>query len=147
MPPLSQLPPVGLAATETAQVNVINTAPPSPTGGRAPLCTGSIVYYVGGSIVGAVTGFAVGGYYGTPRTFSVALPYASTGAPGSRIVVLVAITPSVVTSATDGSGVPPFALASSLETYDSVTGVTHTFVSGVAAQGSADATRPERLYY
>jgi hypothetical protein len=30
---------------------------------------------------------------------------------------------------------PPCALASSLETYDTATGVTHAFVSGVAAQG------------
>jgi hypothetical protein len=151
IPPLSQFPPVGLAATETAQVNVFNTAPPSPAGGRAPVCSGTIAFYVGGSIVGTVTAFAVGGYYGTPKTFSAALPYASTGASGSRVVVLAVITPSIVTPPTDGSGVPPCALASSLETYDTVTGVTHAFVSGVAvqgsvAQGSADVTRPERLY-
>jgi hypothetical protein len=147
IPPLSQLPPVGLAATETAQVNVVNTAPLPPNGGRTPLCNGTIVFYVGGSIVGPVTAFGVGGYDSrSPRTFSVALPYASTGGSGSRIVVLAVITPSILTPPTDGSGIPPCALASSLETYDSVTGVTHAFVSGVAAHGAADVTRLAKLY-
>jgi hypothetical protein len=120
IPPLSQLPPLGLAVTETAQVNVFNTAALSPAGGYAPMCSGTIVFYVGGSIVGTPTAFAVE----FSQVFSVALPYALTGASGSRIVLLAVITPSVVTPATPGSGVPPCALASSLETYDSVTGVT-----------------------
>jgi hypothetical protein len=130
----SILPPVGLAVTETAQVNVVNTAATS-SDGTAASCTGSIAFYnAGGSIIGTATSFAVG----TGQIFSVRLPYASAGASGSRTVVRVEIA-SAATIA--GFGVPPCALASSLETYDSATGVTHAFVSGVPAQNPINVIR------
>jgi hypothetical protein len=128
--PLSQFPPIGLAAGETAQVNVINTATQS-TGGAAPSCTGTITFYnASGSMIGAATSFAVG----SGQIFSVTRPYASTGASGSRTVVRVAIVSTVVEIGPEASPPPPCALASSLETYDSATGVTHVFVTGLAAQ-------------
>src|SRR5580700_1946406 len=60
-PPLpSQFPPIGLAASETAQVNIVNTAS-QPIGGPAPSCTGTITFYnASGAIIGAATSFAVG---------------------------------------------------------------------------------------
>ena len=41
---LSILPPVGLALTETAQVNMVNSAL-VPASGTAPSCTGSVAFY------------------------------------------------------------------------------------------------------
>ena len=133
-PPFSQLPPVGLAVTETLQVNVYNAAPIPANGGLAPRCDGTVAFYVGGSLV-KVAGYLVQ----FQTTDSVALPYASTGASGARTVVLALITPSVVTPATPGGQIPSCALVSSLETFDTVSGVTHALVSGVAG-----AARPQR---
>jgi hypothetical protein len=104
-------------------------------GGAAPYCSGTIVFYGGaggGSILGPVTAFAVE----SGQMFSVALPYASAGASGSRTVIRVAITLSAVMVPTaTGPEAAPCTLASSLETYDTATGVTHAFASGVATQG------------
>jgi hypothetical protein len=131
--PLSQVPPIGLAAGETAQVNVVNNATPSDARpSTAPSCTGTIAFYnTSGSMIGSATSFTVG----SGQIFSVALPYASTGASGSRTTLRVAITNTLVLIGPQVSAAPPpCALASSLETYDSATGVTHAFVSGVAPQ-------------
>jgi hypothetical protein len=140
-PPSPQLPPVGLAVTETAQVNVVNTALPPSLGGAAPNCSGTIAFYGGaggGSILGPVAAFEVG--YG--QMFSVALPYASTGASGPRTVIRVAITLSAIRIPTaTGIEIAPCTLASSLETYDTATGVTHAFASGVATQGLTSILR------
>jgi hypothetical protein len=129
-PPLpSQFPPIGLAASETAQVNVANTGTPS-TGGTAPSCTGTITFYnAGGSIIGAATSFAVG----SGQIFSATLPYASTGAAGSRTVVRAQI--ALLTVTTGSLQLAPCALASSLETYDTATGVTHSLIAGLAPTG------------
>jgi hypothetical protein len=55
----ASLPPVGLASTETAQVNLVNTAS-APSSGPAPSCTGSVAFYaVGGSLIGAATSAAI----------------------------------------------------------------------------------------
>jgi hypothetical protein len=127
-PPLpSQFPPVGLAAGETAQVNIVNTAFPS-TGGTSPSCTGTITFYnASGSMIGTATSFTVG----SGQIFSATLPYASTGAAGSRTVFRAQIALAPVTIA---SLQPPAlcALSSSLETYDTATGVTHSLIAGLA---------------
>jgi hypothetical protein len=131
----SQFPPIGLASSETAQVNVVNTAAApssSPAGNTTPpSCTGTITFYNStGSTIGAATSFTVG----AGQIFSATLPYASIGASGSREVIRVAVALSLVTVA---SLQPPAlcTLASSLETYDTATGVTHTFVAGATGQG------------
>jgi hypothetical protein len=130
--PSPQLPPIGLAATESAQVNVANTALPSPAGGAEPVCNGTIAFYGGasdgGTVIGPVTGFSLQ----SGQIAWAALPYATTGASGSRTVIRVAITLSPVNIMTGaGPQVAPCTLTSSLETYDTGTGVTHASVAGV----------------
>jgi hypothetical protein len=128
--PPSQFPPIGLAASETAQVNVVNTATQA-TGGAAPSCTGTITFYnASGAIIGAATSFAVG----SGQIFSATLPYASTGAAGSRtafraVIVLASV---MAQFGIQSAPSPPCALASSLETYDTATGVTHSLIAGSA---------------
>jgi hypothetical protein len=137
-PPISTplLPPVGLAATETAQVNVVNSALPVP-GGLEPFCSGTIVFYGGASgqtVLGNVAAFQVR----PGEVFSAALPFSSTGATASRTVIRVAITLSAFTVPTAaGPQVTPCSLVSSIETYDTVTGVTHAYAFASAIQ---DAT-------
>jgi hypothetical protein len=134
---LLQLPPAGLAASETAQVNIINTALPLP--GPEPYCGATIVFYGGkdgDSILGTPAAFNVRFF----QVFSVTLPYASTGASGSRTVIRVRITLSPVFLPSDsGPQIGPCTLVSSLETYDTATGVTHAFFSAPAAQGPTGA--------
>src|SRR5689334_20917225 len=76
-----QLPPIGIAPSETVQVNVVNNAQPPATGGAAPLCSGTIVFYgaSGQTILGPIAPFQVS----TGQIFSVSLPYATTGASGA----------------------------------------------------------------
>lgn len=125
----ASLPPVGLASTETAQVNLVNTAP-APLSGPAPSCTGSVAFYAaGGSLIGASSTFTVG----SGQIESVKLPYDLTEASGGRTVVRAEIVLTVQT--TSVSQAPACILVSSLETYDTATGVTHAFVSGGTAQG------------
>jgi hypothetical protein len=126
----SVLPPMGLASSETVQVNIVNNAPLMP-GAATPSCAGSVAFYnESGSIIGTATTFTVG----SGQIFSVTLPFGSAGASGSRTVIRAQITPAVVTWA--GLEPPPSCiLASSLETYDTATGATHAFAAGVAAPG------------
>ncbi|HTA45675.1 MAG TPA: hypothetical protein VK789_24675 [Bryobacteraceae bacterium] len=141
----TNLPAIGLASTETVQVNVLNTIPifPSTSPTTAPPdCSGAIAFYdANGNMIGSATDFKVG--HG--QTSSAKLPYASAAASGTaRIVVRAAIsvTMSTVTPPTPitgGGPVLPFFpptcfLTSSLETYDTATGVTHTFYAGTAPQ-------------
>jgi hypothetical protein len=128
--PIPSLPPVGLAASETVQVNVVNTAV-SPSTGVPASCTGSITFYnAGGTAIGAPANFSLG----TRQIFSAALPYALTGGTGGRTVVRAEIATAATVA---GFAIPPCILLSSLETYDTATGVTHTFAQGNSAQGVA----------
>ncbi len=114
----SNLPPIGLAVSETAQVNVFNAV--------AASCSGTIAFYDGkGSIIGSAASFTAG----SGQIISVTLPYASTGASGSRTVVRAEIAYQTAVG-----GFAPCSLSYSLETYDTGTGVTHAFVSGVVTQ-------------
>jgi hypothetical protein len=128
------LPPIGLAATETAQVNVVNTAQ-LPLSEVGPLCSGTIVFYGGAdgySILGKIAPFQV--TFG--QMFSAGLPYPATGVSGSRTVIRAEITLSPFKVLTDtGIQNTQCSLAASLETFDTVTGVTHVVVS---ASGKAE---------
>lgn len=122
----SNLPPFGLGSTETAQVNVVNTAAAS-SNGTAASCSGTIAFYnANGVIIGTATPFTA---LGTGKIFSATLAYASTGGTGSRMVLRAEITDTATLA---GFQSAPCALSSSLEIYDSSTGVTHAFVSGTA---------------
>lgn len=125
------LPPVGLAASETAQINLVNTAGPDTNG--------TVTFYdYTGAQIGTSTNFTIG----TAQIFSVKLPFSLTKASGARTVVRPEIAGGIV----NGSGLtppslPPCSLTFSLETYDSVTGVTHIFSSGQALKTDVDHRR------
>jgi hypothetical protein len=140
-PSSAQFPPVGLAPTETAQVNVVNTLLPPANGGVEPFCSGTIAFYSGGpanTTVAAIAPFQVR----PGEVFSAPLSYTATGSPGTRAVVRVAITLSPLLLPTDaGPAVTPCALAASLETFDTVTGVTHAIVSSVTTQDTMSVTQ------
>jgi hypothetical protein len=125
----SVLPPMGVASSETIQVNVINNAStPTAPDAAAPSCSGTIAFYSAtGSIIGTPTSFTIG----NEQIFSASLPYSATGATGARTVVRAIIT--LAATAWAGLVPPPAcALGSSMETYDTLTGVTHAFATGTA---------------
>lgn len=116
--------PIGLASSETAQVNLVNLAG-NPATGNAASCSGSVSFLgSSGAAIGSATSFTVT----SGQIASVKLPYSSTAASG-RTVVRAVITQTF----TSGSSAAPCELATSLETYDSSTGVTHAYVTGPQA--------------
>lgn len=117
------LPQVGLAASETAQVNVTNLAA-NASNGTAASCTGTISFVnPGGSTIGTAASFTVA----SGKTDSVTLPYASTAASGRTEVR------GVITLTTTSSAPAPCNLVSSMETFDSTSGVTHAYFAGPQA--------------
>ena len=87
-----RFPPVGIASTETVQINVVNNATASSSG-TAASCTGTITF---------------------------------TNASGTVI------------GTSSSSSSAPCALANSLETFDTSSGVTHVFLGGSAQGGGGD---------
>jgi hypothetical protein len=124
-------PPVGLALTETAQINVVNIAA-APASGTAASCTGSISFVNStGAAIGTATTFIVA----TGQISSVSLPFAKAALSGNRaeirgVVVLTGTRPATALCS----------LVFSLDTYDTSmgdtsTGVTHVFLGNQAALG------------
>jgi hypothetical protein len=111
--------PVGLGATETAQINVLNSASASSSG-TAASCTGSISFLSStGTTIGAATTFTVT----SGQIFSVKLPFASSGGSGVRTIIIGEV------SVTPVSGTP-CSLSATLETWDTATGATHIELTG-----------------
>jgi hypothetical protein len=129
-------PPVGLASSETAQVNLVNISiAPIPSGATA--CSGTITFTnAGGTTIGKPTSFATAGsqVVSTQLTFSQ-LGVASSDTRG-EFVASVQITSSLGPSAC--------ALVFSLETFDTVSGVTHVYL-GNSATGTALVNNPGGL--
>jgi hypothetical protein len=76
----SVFPAVGLASSETAEINVTNLAN-NPGNGTAASCAGSISFLnASGAAIGSPTTFTVT----SGRTFSARLPYANTAASGAH---------------------------------------------------------------
>ena len=121
--------PVGLAATETAQINVVNRAATS-SGGTAASCTGNISFFnSGGTAIGTATPFTVS----TGQISSASLPFTKVGATTTRVEIRGQIQLTLSTTAQT-----PCSLEYSLETYDTTTGVTHLYQSnapGLTAGG------------
>lgn len=112
-------PPIGLASSETLQINVLNSATASSSG-TAASCSGSISFAsASGAALGTATSFTVT----SGEVFSATLPFSKTGASGTRaeVVGIVAVT---TTSGT------PCGLRTSLETFDTATGVTNVYLAG-----------------
>jgi hypothetical protein len=121
------LPVVGLASSETAQVNVANLgtlalaiAPGSalPT---AP-CTGTIQFYnASGSAIGSSTPFSIS----VGQISSATVPYSAV-VPGDPPPTGNGRTTIRATATTNA----PCSVAANIETFDSMTGVTHVHVEG-----------------
>jgi len=116
------LPPVGLGATETAEINVANFAA-NASDGTAASCAGSISFLnASGSTVGSATPFTLT----AGQTSSVHLPFSGAGTSGTRTVIRGVVTLTLSTTTPR----PPCALALSLATFDTSTGATHALVTG-----------------
>ena len=119
-------PPVGIGSTETIQINVLNNANASSSG-TAASCTGTITFKnASGTVIGAATAFTVT----SGDVFSVGLPFSKAGATGTRAEIVGSVQLTLSTSSST-----PCALASSLETFDTSSGVTHVFLAGSSPQG------------
>jgi hypothetical protein len=114
-------PPVGLASSETAQINVVNVATASSSG-SAVSCTGTISFLnSSGTVIGTATPFTVT----NGQIFSATLPFSDVGVSATR----AEIRGEVTVTETSGASHVPCALTSSLETYDATTGVTHLYLA------------------
>jgi len=123
-------PPVGLASSETAQLNVVNTAAASSTG-TAASCIGSLSFFnPAGTLIGTATTFTVG----TGQIFSATLPFTRVGATGLRTEVRGVVTLTI----TSGS---PCSLVTSYETYDTASGATHVHLEGGGLEGFSNGGR------
>ena len=117
--------PVGVALTETMQVNLFNQAASNGNGNStAPSCTGTVSFLdsTGKAIAGTGGNFTVGA--GQTQSISILGSKANSATTtGSRaeIRAVVALT------STHGT---PCSLVDSLETFDSTTGATHVYVLG-----------------
>jgi hypothetical protein len=123
--PTINVPVVGLASTETAQVNVTYLIQPtlailplaSPPAATSP-CTGTVAFFnSAGYAIGNPASFSLS----TGQIYSTTLPYADvTGTSGTaRTVVRAIVTPTAACN-----------LNTSIETFDTATGVTHVHVEG-----------------
>lgn len=116
--------PVGLGSTETAQVNLLNTASASSSG-TAASCTGTVAFTgATGAAIGSSTNFTVAG----GEIVSVSLPFSKATTSGSRIEIVATIT------LTQTSGTP-CSLVTSFETFDTTSGATDVYLSGAQTGG------------
>ncbi len=133
--PAPEFPAVGLATTETAQVNVTNIAGPGPGPGLAPSCAGDIELYATDAKSGLDIFIQGAGFSVTSgQTFSVTLPYSRTGSSAPRQLVHAVINNATHTLTAQNPVPPLCTLESSLEIFDTSTGVVHSVVRGEIPQ-------------
>jgi hypothetical protein len=120
-------PPVGLASSETAQINVLNsTSTLNTAGAMAPSCTGTITFVnASGKAIGNPVSFTTTG----SQIFSTQLTFNQLGATGLRgeFVASIQVTGSFLPTTSS------CALVFSLETFDDSTGATHVYLGNSAA--------------
>jgi hypothetical protein len=153
------LPPVSLVASETVEVGVVSSAAGYST--SPDICgTSTIAFYrADGSAIGSATTFKAGN---TPQIFSAQLRYADAGATAvqrhradSASAPIAAISAQIALNATPGPvaynfTAPPCPISYSMKTFDSLTGLTHVFLTGQsmpvapAAAASGDAVTISR---
>jgi hypothetical protein len=132
-------PPVGLASSETAQLNVVNIAPASTANNEtAPACTGTITYAnASGKAIGAPTSFTTTG----SQVSSTQLTFSQLAASGTRAEFVASVQLTRSLPATE-----PCSLVFSLETFDTSSGVTHVYLgnsaTGTALIGNPIVSRP-----
>jgi hypothetical protein len=122
-------PPVGLANSETAQVNLVNIAPASTTAGAtAPACTGTVTFAnASGKTIGTPASFTTTG----SQVTSMQLTFSQLDPSGTRGEFLAS-----VQLTTAFSQAARCELVFSLETFDSSSGVTHVYL-GNSSTGTA----------
>jgi hypothetical protein len=126
-------PPVGLASSETAQLNLVNIAPASTTAGAtAPACTGTVTFAsASGKTIGTPVTFTTTG----SQVTSMQLTFSQLDASGTRGEFLAS-----VQLTTTFPPAAPCSLVFSLETFDNSSGVTHVYLgnssTGTALTGS-----------
>jgi len=128
-PPLSftwnySFPPIGLAGTETLQVNVANTSTQLLTSTTATAsCTGTISFAnASGMAIGTPVPFTVG----SGQIYSAPLLFSKTGY-SNRGEILASVQQNVQLSLSS-----PCSLTISLEIFDASTGVIHAFLTSPA---------------
>ena len=119
-PPVTvNLPVVGLASSETAQVNVASPGFTGITDAPFPTpCTGTITFYsASGAAIGSPASFSIT----LAQVSSATLPYSDvTGTTGNaRTIIRARVTTNAACSVT-----------ANIETFDTTTGVTHVHVEG-----------------
>jgi hypothetical protein len=115
-------PPVGLAFTETAQINVANTAS-NPTNGSAASCTGTISF---NNATGASAQTPVKFTVTAGQIFSTELTAAKLGVVNGQRSEFIASVQLTLTPKT------PCTLSVSLETFDATSGATHIYLQSPA---------------
>jgi hypothetical protein len=115
-------PPVGLAFTETAQINVANTSA-NPTTGTAASCTGTISF---NTATGAAAETPVKFTVTAGQIFSAALTAAKLGVVNGQRSEFIGSVQVTLTPKT------PCTLSISLETFDSTSGATHVYLQSPA---------------
>jgi hypothetical protein len=119
-------PPVGLASSETAQVNVVNIAAGSTAANAtATTCAGTVTFAnASGKTIGTPVSFTTTG----SEVFSTQLTFSQLAATGTRgeFVASVQVAGSVAVRA-------QCSLVFSLETFDDTTGATHVYLGNSAA--------------
>jgi hypothetical protein len=122
---------VGLASSESIEVNLINLAANSTntstsgsTGGTAASCTGNVTFQTAssGTDIGGATNFTLAADAVASITPSVSSTVTTSG---GRVLIRAIVTTTFT------AGVP-CSLASTLNTFDTATGVTHVFLVGQA---------------
>jgi len=122
--------PIGLASSETIQVNLANLASNVATVvvGQSSQCTGSVSFLsAAGAQIGSATPFIVN----SGQTISVGLPFAGAGIVGNRGVIRAV----VVLSPASSYNYAFCNLSSSIETFDTISGVTHLFLTNSGFAG------------
>ena len=125
LPITLNLPVVGLASSETAQVNVVYLLQPAtavlPANSTLTQpCTGTITFSnAAGSLIGNPVPFSINAW----QIYSTTLPYSDvTGTSGNaRTVIRATVTANA-----------PCTVNTNIETYDTASGVTHVHVEGPA---------------
>ncbi len=120
----SSFPPVGLAFSETMQVNLSNQAA-NPTSGTAASCTGTVTFLDSSGKEISKSGGTFTVPAGATQSISL-LGTAVDSSVGSRAEIRAEISLTV----TRGT---PCSLVQSLETFDSSTGATHVYITGSIA--------------
>lgn len=114
---------VGLASTETIGVNLINLAS-NTSSGTAASCTGTVAFLnSAGTTIGTATSFTLA----ADAVQSVTLAFSSSGLPSPRGLIRAVLTSTFTSNV-------PCNLSSTLNTYDTTTGVTHVFLTGSGIQ-------------